>query len=527
MMSSHSASFVCTVLATVFLSLIILHQVEGRRSHSLLDRHNINHHHGNSDYNTFNSAILNANHRSNNKNSPRQPSPDVLASIKSNSDDADRIINAILNPNSTFAGQAYERLALMTDTFGHRLVGSQSLEMAIDFILKELEKDGLENVHGEECEVPHWIRGNEYAVLLSPRPIPYRMSILGLGNSVGTDSDGITAEVLVVESFDELHQRAAEAKGKIVVFNAPFTSYAETARYRFSGAAEAAKVGAVAALVRSVTPFSIYSPHTGMMSYGTNDASQMIPTACITVEDSEMLARMQRRQQKIVLQLVMDGTGPVASSAVSRNVVAEIVGSEYPEEVVIVSGHIDSWDVGQGAMDDGAGAYVAWQALSVINKLGLRPKRTLRVVMWTSEEFGGQGGAAYAQAHKSELSNVSLAIETDIGTFTPTSWLFSGSNDSAAFGIVQQIASDLLSKINVSVVSGGGIDGTDVDYLVEAGVPGLSLEDDYINGHYFWFHHTNGDTMTVLDPHQMDLCAAALAVMSYTVANLDTLLPRN
>jgi len=258
------------------------------------------------------------------------------------------------------------------------------------------------------------------------------------------------------------------------------------------------------------------------MTYSTN---AKIPTAAVTIEDAEMLQRMQNRGQQIILQLVMNGTTTVPTPAYSRNVIAEIPGALYPEEVVIVSGHIDSWDVGQGAMDDGGGAYVSWEALSVISHLGLKPNRTIRLIMWTSEEFGGQGAQAYTNAHMAEMPNISLAIESDIGTFNPTGFLFAGSNES--LNIMSTIASELLTRINATVVQPAPSVATDVDYLVQEGVPGLSLEDNYTKDHYFWYHHSNGDTITVLNPKQLDKCAAALAVMVYTVANLETLLPRN
>ena len=275
--------------------------------------------------------------------------------------------------------QTYNRLADFVDKFGSRLTGSQNLENAIDYMLNALSKDGLENVHGEKVTVPHWVRGKESAQLVKPRQ--YSMSILGLGYSVGTPPNGITAEAIVVRSFDELKSRASEAKGKIVVYNQDFVSYGVSVAYRSNGASEAAKVGAVASLIRSITPFSIDSPHTGMQDY--QDGVEKIPTACITVEDAQMLWRMSQRGEKLVINLTMGAQNldPVQS----RNTVAEIRGSTYPDEVVLVSGHLDSWDVGQGAMDDGGGAFISWQALSIIRQMGLRPKRTLRAVLWTGE----------------------------------------------------------------------------------------------------------------------------------------------
>ncbi|KAG9345026.1 hypothetical protein JZ751_009566, partial [Albula glossodonta] len=227
--------------------------------------------------------------------------------------------------------RSYDKLARFTDKIGHRLSGSKNLERAIEYMHDALKKDGLENVHLEPVKVPHWVRGRESAVMLEPLHHP--LAILGLGSSVATPLEGITAEVLVVQSFDELKRRASEAEGKIVVYNQPFVSYRETAQYRFSGASEAAKVGAVASLIRSVTPFSINSPHTGWQRYA--EGVTRIPTACITVEDAQLMARMAQRGQKIVIRLEMNCHN--LPDADSFNTVAEITGSKYPEQVCSIT----------------------------------------------------------------------------------------------------------------------------------------------------------------------------------------------
>lgn len=425
---------------------------------------------------------------------------------------ADQIIK--LSVTGAAQNQSYNRLATFVDKFGSRLAGTQNLENAIDYMLDVLAKDGLENVNGESVKVPHWVRGSEYAVMLEPRIKP--LSILGLGYSVGTPTEGIKAEVLVVESFDELHQRAEEAKGKIVVYNQKYVSYGVSVQYRSRGASEAAKVGGVASLIRSITPFSINSPHTGMQTYGNGVVK--IPTACITVEDAEMMKRMADRGEKIVISLKMEaGNLPDVES---RNTVAEITGYQYPDQVVLVSGHLDSWDVGQGAMDDGGGAFISWQALSLIKQLGLRPRRTLRLVMWTAEEEGGVGSSQYYGRHKKNINNFDLVMESDEGTFTPYGVYFSGSKSSTS---IMTHITKLLRSINATVVKPKA-DGEDIDLWMQHGVPGVSLYSD--TSKYFYFHHTEGDTMTVQDPHQMNLCAAVWAVVAYTVADLEEMLPR-
>ncbi|XP_006005103.1 carboxypeptidase Q [Latimeria chalumnae] len=437
---------------------------------------------------------------------------DVRREIAHHSNIAQEIIK--LSIYGKAQNRSYERLALFTDTIGNRVSGSKNLDMAIRYMHKALKQDSLENVHLEPVKVPHWERGEESAMMLEPRN--YSIAILGLGNTIGTPPEGITAEALVVASFEELHKRAQEAKGKIVIYNQPFVSYGETVQYRSLGAAEAAKVGAVASLIRSITPFSIHSPHTGWQDY--QPGVQKIPTACITVEDAEMMARIASRGVKILIRLKMGAkTYPDAGSF---NTVAEIVGSKFPEQVVLISGHLDSWDVGQGAMDDGGGAFISWEALSLIKDLGLRPKRTLRLVLWTGEEQGGIGSSQYYHLHKENISNFDLVMESDMGTFMPLGLQFTGNDEARA--IMKEVM-QLLKPISITELYEHG-EGTDISYWMQAGVPGASLYDDISK--YFWFHHSEGDTVTVQDPVQMNLCAAIWAVVSYVVADMEEMLPR-
>jgi carboxypeptidase Q len=424
-------------------------------------------------------------------------------------DAAVRLIGAETGANFT-----YHRLARLCDTFGPRFSGTTNLEAAIDWILDQMKKDGLENVHGEPVAVRHWVRGAESAEMLLPRP--RRLPMLGLGGSIGTPPEGIAAEVLVVSNFADLTARAAEAAGKIVLFNAPFTTYGQTVSYRVHGAVEAARAGAVASLIRSVTPFSLQSPHTGAMSY--SNSIPKIPHAAITVEDAEMMRRMQDRGQKIVVRLTMNAA--TLPDAASRNVVAEIVGREKPEEIVLVSGHIDSWDVGQGAMDDGGGALCAWESVRLMHVLGLRPRRTVRVVLWTNEENGLAGARAYEQTHKGDLSRHVLAIESDRGTFQPEGFSFVGTE--AGRRAAQKLAAPL-AGIGVDKIFDQGSEA-DVGELGQDGVPTMALVDD--EAKYFWYHHTDADTMDKLDPRQLSLCAAAMAVMAYEAAEAPAPLPR-
>lgn len=422
---------------------------------------------------------------------------------------ADRLIDAALRDSA-----AWGKLARLTDGFGPRLSGSAHLESAIDWILAEMKREGLENVRGEPAMVPHWVRGEESLDLVRPRA--ERLAMLGLGNSMGTPPGGIEAPVLVVGSFDELQARAAEARGKVVLFDVPFTGYGQTVRYRTAGASAAAGFGAVAVLVRSVTPHSLATVHTGTLVY--DSAAPRIPAAAVTVEDAAMLRRMQERGEAPVVRLRMGAQ--MLPDARSRNVVAEIRGSERPDEVIVLGGHIDSWDVGQGAMDDGGGCVVAWEALRLMKALGLRPRRTVRVVMWTNEENGGRGGAAYLEAHRKDVERHILAIESDNGAFRPRGFAFTGSDSARA--LIAQIA-PLLSRIGADTVAAGG-GGADIGPLMELGVPGMSPVVDGTK--YFWYHHSDADTMDKLDPRDVGLLTAAMAVMTYVVADLPEPLPR-
>lgn len=448
-------------------------------------------------------------HATNSTSSKR--ATDRATEVASYADVAKLIID--LAVNGAARNRSYKRLADFTDTIGNRVSGSKNLDMAIKYMYKAMTQDGLD-VHLEPVKVPHWVRGKESAEMIKPRA--KNLAILGLGSSVGTSPEGIQAEVLVVQSFDELKSRGSEAKGKIVVFNQPFVSYGQTVAYRAYGASEAAKLGAVATLIRSITPFSINSPHTGWQDY--QDGVKQIPTACITVEDAELMWRMAQRGETVIVKLTMGAT--TLPDADSFNTVAEIRGWQHPEQVVLLSGHLDSWDVGQGAMDDGGGAMISWEALSLIKDLGLRPRRTLRTVLWSGEEQGGVGAQQYFNLHKENLTDFDLVMESDMGTFKPLALQFTGSD--AAWKVMEEVVK-LLAPINATKLEPHG-EGTDISPWMQAGIPGASLH--VADSRYFWFHHSEGDTMTVQDPQDMDLCSALWAIVAYVVADLQDMLPR-
>ncbi len=422
---------------------------------------------------------------------------------------ADRLIQAAVADSA-----AWLRIAELTERFGARFSGTANLERAIDWVLAEMKKDGLQNVRGEPVMVPRWVRGAEAALLTEPRR--QALPVLALGGSIATPPGGIEAEVIVVTSWDDLKAKGAAAQGKIVLFNVPFTNYGATVQYRANGAVEAARAGAVASLIRSVTPYSMRTPHTGGMRY--DPAVRRIPHAAITTEDADMLARMQARGQRIRVRLSLEAR--TLADVPSRNVIGEIVGSERPDEIVVMGGHIDSWDVGRGAMDDAGGVVAAWEAVRLMQKLGLRPRRTIRVVGWTNEENGLRGGNAYRDAHRAELGRHVAAIESDAGVFKPSGFGFTGSD--SAFAVVRQIGA-LLERIGAGTITRGG-GGADIGPIMQLGVPGLGLNVD--GTRYFWYHHTDADTVDKLDPHDVALCVATMAVMAYVLADIEEPLVR-
>ena len=316
--------------------------------------------------------------------------------------------------------------------------------------------------------------------------------------------------MLVVRTFAELDAAGAAARGKIVLFNVPFTNYGETVQYRAAGPSRAAASGAVAMLIRAVGPPGLRTPHTGALRYA--DGAPQIPAAAISVEDAERLQRMQNRGTKVRVRLKMEAK--FLPDADSANVIGEIRGRERPDEVVVVGGHFDSWDVGTGSTDDGGGCVVTWEALRLMKKLNLRPRRTVRVVLFTNEENGLAGGRAYLERYRSQLSNHVLMLESDSGVFRPTGFGFTGT--STARETLQQIAA-LLRGIQADQIGPAG-GGADIGPSVEAGqLPAMSLE---VEGNYFLIHHTQADTVDKIDPADMAKASAAIAVMAYVVADM-------
>jgi carboxypeptidase Q len=425
-------------------------------------------------------------------------------------EDSSRLINA-----ATEDDFAWRRLAELTDRHGARLSGSENLTRAIEWAVRTMKADGLDNVHTERVMVPRWVRGRESAELIDPPRSA--VTIVGLGGSVGTSPAGLEAEVLVVTSFDDLRGKAVDARGRIVLFNVPFSGYSETVTYRTDGARAAAQHGAVAVLVRSIGPIGLRTTHTGSVQYTPGQAP--IPAAAVSAEDGNRIARLSARGRFVRMRLMMEGR--LEPDVESANVIAEIRGREKPDEIVLVGGHLDSWDVGAGASDDGVGCVVTWEALRLMKKLGLKPRRTVRVVLWTNEENGLRGAAAYAEQHAAEAANHVLALEADSGVFTPAVLGFSGS--AAARAIISQVVSLLAPLEFPEVTSGGG--GADIGPIAQAGnVPTMAYLGDA--SRYFVIHHSAADTVERITPEEVSRAAAAVAVVAYAVAEMPDRLPR-
>jgi len=423
---------------------------------------------------------------------------------------------------STMAGNdAYRKMEELCDGIGNRLSGSKRLERAIRWAADRCKSDGQENVSLEPVMVPHWVRGRESLTMTAPQT--YNLPMLGLGRSVGTPPEGITAPVISVANKEQLDKLGDGADGAIVLFNYPMppydvekgAGYGDTVRYRTNGARWAAEHGAVACLVRSVTASSLRSPHTGAMNYG--DAKVKIPAAAVTVEDAELMTRLNRRGVRPTVTLKMEAR--FLDDAESHNVIAELRGREKPEEIVVIGGHIDSWDVGQGAHDDGAGCVMAMEAINVLRKLDLIPRRTIRVVLWTNEENGLAGGKAYAKRHAAELARHVAAIESDSGAFAPRGYSVDCADEDRGAIATDQMKDilGLLSSFESLTATTGG-SGADVSPMKESGV--MLLGHRVEGSTYFNYHHTHADTLDKVDPQLLSANVAVLATVAYILADM-------
>ena len=412
------------------------------------------------------------------------------------------------------SNHSYTLLNDLVTNVGNRLSGSPGNAKAVAWAKNTMERLGFENVRLEPVMVPKWVRGNvEEAFILHPDGKREKVKIAALGGSIATPNKGITAGVVEVKSFEELRSLGAAAKGKIVFFNRPmdrtlmttFAGYSGAVNQRGRGAVEAAYAGGVAALVRSMTTRLDDVPHTGGMGYA--DTVAKVPTAAVSTVGAERLSTLLKEGKNIRLYIKLSAQSyPDVESA---NVLGELRGTERPEEVVVIGGHLDSWDKGQGAHDDGAGCVHAIEALRILKSLGVQPKRTIRAVMFANEENGLRGGTAYAAQDRPGEKHIA-AIESDAGGFAPR-----------AFGVSEPAYEKILAWAPVlrfvgidRVQRGGG--GADIGPLMHKGVPGLGLAPE---GHrYFDYHHSDSDTIDKVNERELALGSAAMALMAWLVS---------
>ncbi|KAJ2162019.1 hypothetical protein GGF46_001011 [Coemansia sp. RSA 552] len=443
------------------------------------------------------------------------------------------LLAAASNDSNTVA---WERLAEMTDLYGNRMTASKAYDQSVDWVVHTANKqDSGLRAYTEPVWVNEWKRNSESLRLFMPTRAGGSVSLglLGLGNSVGTPPDGVEADVIPVHSFEELAQLGnATVAGKVVLFNFPFTGYdGTTVRFRSRGAVEAEKYGASAVLVRTLAPdTSFHSVHTG------SSVRAGIPAASISLADANLIERMYERAQKNAsldhvlprVKLVMNAKLR-ENAKQSSNVIIDLKGSERPEEIVLLSGHFDSWDVGVGAMDDGAGAFLAWEAARLIAATGRVPKRTVRVVMWNNEETLQRGSNGYFEQHRDQIKNHKFAVESDIGVFEPWGLLVKADHELTCR--LQNYGTDLLGDLGAGNITAFDMDpGADISILCQHGVPcagflsvnpenGAAFGQPQWEDHYFRHHHASSDRIEIIDKHQLRRSAAALAAWAYLVAD--------
>jgi carboxypeptidase Q len=425
----------------------------------------------------------------------------------------------------------YAELRHLTDNVGPRLAGSSQAAKAVDYVATQMRELGAD-VQLEKTTVPHWVRGVETAQLTAwpgqAEGTTQKIVLTALGGSPATPADGITAPVVVVNSFEDLrHAGTGFASGKILLFNEKFDkqlaaqgdgldAYGNAVIYRGLGSSVAAMAGAVAVLVRSVGGADYRLPHTGAM---TDDPGlKLVPAAAVTAEDADLLANLTR-QGPVTMHLTL--TPQNLPRVESANVIADWRGSVHPEQVVVVSGHLDSWDLGTGAIDDGAGVAVAMEAIHLLQKLGLHPKRTVRFIAWMNEEHGTDGARTYFEEHKADLGNHIGALESDLGAGHPGGITYVGKPAMVQF---LRPVSEVLAAIGAQTVSPGQEAGEDISFLTEKGVPSFTPTQD--SRFYFNYHHTAADTIDKVNPRELNENAAVMTVLSFALADSDSLPPR-
>ena len=446
-------------------------------------------------------------------------SPQTLADLK-------RLQQAALSSD-----YAYRLVAHLADNIGPRLTGSAQAAKAVEYVAGELKAIGCE-VQLEKVMVPHWVRGEETAALVEwpgqAKNTTQKIVLCALGGSVATPNDGITAEVITVKNFDELKAMPRDkVAGKIVLFNYPFDkriaaegrggdAYGEAVVYRSDGPSAAARQGAVACLIRSVGGADYRIPHTGQTKYA--DDAPKTAAGAVTAEDADLIVDLLK-QGPVKMKLVL--TPQTLPEVESANVIGDVKGSERPEQVVIVSGHLDSWDLGTGAIDDGAGVAVSMEAANLIQKLHLKPKRTIRVIAWMNEENGSAGSKQYAKDHEKDWANHFATMETDGGAGHPIGLNIKAKPEVKA--MLKPVAA-ILQESGAGMLSLAEHAGADIEPMEKAGVPAFAPIQD--SRFYFNYHHTPADTLDKIVPKELAENSAVVTAWAYAMANAEQPLPR-
>ena len=409
-------------------------------------------------------------------------------------------------------------LEYLSLNIGHRLSGSPQAAAAIEYTRERMETFGFDRVYLQKVMVPHWIRGKKEVgrIVNSVNYGTKELNVIALGNSVGTGENGVLAEVIEVQSFDQLDSLGTEVlKGKIVFFNKPMDpkkittrqAYGGASHQRVRGASRAARYGAVAIISRSLTLRIDDVPHTGMLLY--DEESTKIPAVAISTVGAEILSREIKNSEK--LKFYMETHCKILPEILSYNVIGEIEGSQFPEEYIVVGGHLDSWDVGDGSHDDGAGCVQSIEALRIFKSLGIQPKRTLRAVMFINEENGMRGAREFARVVEEKNEKIIAAIESDAGGFTPRGFGISGSE--AAYSTILSW-SELLNPYDLrKLVKGGG--GADINQLKDPNTVKIGFIPD--SQRYFDYHHSESDTFDKVNKRELELGAAAIASLVYLI----------
>jgi carboxypeptidase Q len=420
---------------------------------------------------------------------------------------------ATLRDHVAAGSRASDWVKELNDLAGPRLAGSPGDKAAVAVALEILKSQGFANVHAEKVIVPVWHRESESGDVTAP--VAQKLSLAALGGSVGTPEGGIEAEVVGVKSFDELEAKKDSIKGKIVFYDVKTertsdgAGYGKSVVYRGSGPSRAAKYGAVGVVIRSIGTDNNRLPHTGGLDYEKD--LPKIPAAALSIPDADLVARLLERGKTVKIHFTLVcGNRPDAESA---NVIGDVIGSETPGEIVLLGAHLDSWDLGRGAVDDGAGCGIVIEAARQIAALPKHPRRTVRVVLFANEENGLAGGTAYAKDHAQELPRHVAALEADLGDGHAMG--FSWNAGPEAEPLLRQI-SGLLGPIDASKMTAGDYGGADISRMIAGGVPLLGLLNDA--SRYFDLHHTANDTFDKIVPKDMDQCAAATAVIAWSLA---------